>query len=72
MQKAMAGVSILSPEAEAAVERLLTPCKFDLLYNPTRFVGWEQLAMSYHEAADWVLVGGPALFFLSMSLPSWL
>lgn len=32
-------------------------CRYDLLYNPRRFLGWDQLAKTYHEAADWVLVG---------------
>jgi hypothetical protein len=56
-QKALAWQSILSPEAEGALERMLAPCKYDLLYNPTSFLTWEQLAASYHEAADWILVG---------------
>ena len=56
LQKALAGQSILFPEAEGALERMLAPCKYDLLYNPASFLTWEQLAASYHEAADWILV----------------
>ena len=48
---------MLGGEAEPTLERTLEPFKLDLVYSPARYWTWEQLAVNYHEFADWMLVG---------------